>query len=121
MPNEECVYKKITDNRPWGLFTQYTYNQNTTVKIIEVRPGGKLSVQRHKHRDELWIILSPNLWTSINDTDKLHQVNDEVWIPKGTVHTIENKGRHWGSFLEISFGIFDEEDIERLTDKYGRS
>ena len=118
---DERPYKKITDNRPWGIFTQYAHNQQTTVKIIEVRPGGKLSVQRHQNRDELWVILSANLWITLNEEEKVRQINDEVWIPRGTIHTVENRGRYWGSFLEISFGDFDEGDIERLNDKYGRS
>ena len=50
--------EKIVDFRPWGKFTQYTHNQETTVKIIEVAPQQKLSVQRHQKRDELWVALN---------------------------------------------------------------
>jgi len=113
-------YHRFVEKRPWGLFTQYTHNQRTTVKIIEVAPGGKLSIQKHQRRDELWVILSPYLCTSIDGAGLVRQVGDEVWVPRGTVHSIENRGSETGKFLEIAFGEFDEKDIERLQDIYGR-
>lgn len=110
------------DIRPWGKFTQYTENEPTTVKIIEVNPGEQLSKQRHIRRDELWIALDHCLVAYVNDVAIPMDSGQKVFIPRRTIHTIKN----WSSieaarFLEIAFGHFDEDDIERLEDKYGRA
>jgi len=112
--------EKIVDFRPWGKFTQYTHNQQTTVKIIEVKPQGKLSVQRHKNRDELWVPLDVGLYALIAEETIRMLPNQEYFIPRGTVHSVENLSICDCRFLEIAFGHFDEDDIERLEDKYGR-
>lgn len=111
---------KIEDIRPWGLFRQYTHNEFTTVKIIEVKPQGKLSVQRHKYRDELWIALDEGLLATVDGNSYPMSTNKEIWIPRGAIHTVENRSLMSARFLEIAFGNFDENDIERLEDIYGR-
>lgn len=114
-------YSTVVDQRPWGKFTQYSHNQETTVKIIEVWPEHQLSVQRHQHRDELWVALDDGLWATIDGTRIMFRKGRIVYIPWNTVHTIENvKHDRPARFLEIAFGHFDEDDIERLEDKYGR-
>jgi len=110
----------ITDVRPWGNFKQFCHNEQVTVKIITVSPGQKLSVQRHQHRDELWIILDKNLLATISGGSVTSVPGREIWIPRGEIHTIENCGNLPGRFLEVAFGEFDEQDIERLEDKYNR-
>lgn len=114
------MFNKIVDYRPWGKFTQYTHNQQTTVKIIEVKPQQKLSVQRHQKRDELWIALDLGLYALIAEETAQMIPGQEYFIPRGTVHSIENLYPVNARFLEIAFGHFDESDIERLEDKYGR-
>ena len=114
-------FRKLVDQRPWGNFTQYTHNQDSTVKIIEVLPGNKLSTQRHSLRDEFWVALDSGLVAYI-DGDKLSlSTGQEVWIPRGTIHSMENVGDTAARFLEIAFGNFNELDIERLEDLYGRA
>lgn len=113
-------YEKIIDHRPWGKFTQYTHNQKTTVKIIEVEPQQKLSTQRHQSRDELWIPLDQGLYALIGDETIRMLPNHEYYILRGTVHNIQNLCPIRARFLEIAFGHFNEDDIERLDDKYGR-
>jgi len=112
--------EKIVDIRPWGKFTQYTHNQQTTVKIIEVEPQQKLSVQRHQKRDELWVALDLGLYALIGDETIKMIPGYEYFIPRGTIHSVENLYPATARFLEIAFGHFDEDDIERLEDKYGR-
>ena len=114
-------FEKLVDHRPWGKFIQYTHNQKTTVKIIEVKPGQRLSVQKHKRRDELWVALDDCLYVTIGDETKRMLPNWDYFIPRGTIHSVQNLGPKEAKFLEISFGHFDEDDIERLEDKYGRS
>lgn len=114
--------EKLISERPWGRFAQYCQNESCTVKIIEVAPMGKLSIQRHKERDELWIALDGGLLATVGDKQILMSpsLKSEVWIPRGTIHSVENRNYEVSRFLEVSFGHFDEEDIERIADKYGR-
>ena len=117
MPSRE----KVVDFRPWGKFTQYAHNQKVTVKIIEIQPYQRLSLQRHQHRDEYWVPLDDGLVATISG-ERIGLISSkEVYIPRGTTHTIENLNYERARFLEIAFGHFDENDIERLDDKYGRS
>ncbi len=113
------------EERPWGRFLQFTENENTTVKLIEVKPQEQLTVQRHQNRDELWIALDPGLVALVgDDTVFMKDVEvglEPVFIPRKTVHSIKNANLVSDArFLEIAFGKFDENDIERLRDAYGR-
>ncbi len=104
--------------RPWGNFSQYTHNQISTVKIIEINAGGILSLQLHHLRDELWIPLDEGIVAEIGG-QKIHaEVGKPLFVPKETKHRLsaEKKSR----VLEIAFGNFDENDIVRFDDKYGR-
>jgi mannose-6-phosphate isomerase len=115
-------FEVLVDHRPWGKFTQYSHNQQTTVKIIEVKPQQQLSVQRHQNRDELWVALDEGLWATIGDETIMLRKEHRVFIPRNTVHSIKNvKHDKHARFLEIAFGQFAEDDIERLEDKYGRA
>lgn len=109
----------IIDKRPWGEFKQFTHNEPTTVKIITVNAGEALSLQYHKHRKEFWKVLSGTGTMQIGDK--------KIPAEKGTEFIIEPMQQHRISagdepmeFLEIAFGDFDENDIVRLEDKYGR-
>jgi mannose-1-phosphate guanylyltransferase/mannose-6-phosphate isomerase len=114
-------FNKIVDRRPWGKFTQYAHNQEVTVKIIEVKPGQKLSVQKHRKRDELWVPLDRGLYARIGEETVEMLLEHEYYIPRKTIHSVENLSPIDSRFLEVSFGYFDEDDIERLEDIYGRS
>jgi mannose-6-phosphate isomerase len=106
--------------RPWGRFDLFVTNKPCTVKIITVRPGHRLSLQRHRHRDETWqvvdgrldVVHGTNTWTA--------EPGDRVWIPRGTTHRMGNSGQTATRVLEIASGDFDEDDIERLEDDYNR-
>jgi mannose-6-phosphate isomerase len=108
--------------KPWGYFEQYTHNEPCTVKIITVVPGGALSCQYHKKRDELWIILDRGARVEL-DGEVLHpEPEEKLFIPRQTVHRL-SAAADMGEvrILEISFGEFDEDDIVRLEDVYGRA
>jgi mannose-6-phosphate isomerase len=109
----------IVDERPWGRFRQYTHDEPTTVKLITVEAGNRLSLQRHRHRDELWIVLDDGLEIQIGDDVVTATAGQEFFIPRGTVHRVGAR-EATGRFVEICFGRFDEDDIERLEDAYGR-
>ena len=110
--------KFIHDVRPWGSFTQFTSNEVSTVKIISVDANGILSRQRHKIREELWVMLDGGMKVEIDDKVMFPKKGEHAFIPKGSIHRLSSeKG---GRVLEISFGHFDESDIERLEDFYLR-
>ncbi len=110
----------VKDERPWGHFIQYAKNQQCTVKIIEINPGEKLSLQTHELRDEYWVALDSGLGITLEGERVSFGKGSEIYIPRGTEHSIENLGFSSAKFLEIAFGHFDEDDIERLEDRYGR-
>lgn len=111
--------KKYTEKRPWGKFEQFTHNEKSTVKIITVNPKQRLSLQYHKKRKEFWRFLDNPAKVTIGKKTIRVKKGQEVVIPKKTLHTVEafNKPVR---FLEIAFGNFDEDDIVRIKDIYGR-
>lgn len=113
--------ERVEDHRPWGRFIQYAHNKECTVKIIEIEPGHQLSKQKHKYRDEYWISLDDGLVIIVDDTAIPFPRGSEFYIPRGTIHSVKNASTiQAGRFLEVAFGIFEETDIIRLSDKYGR-
>lgn len=111
--------KIIKDVRPWGSFTCYIQNEKCTVKIIEVNPKGVLSKQSHKKRDELWVILDEGLQVELDDKVIKPKPGDRIVITRNTKHRLSSLGKK-ARVLEISLGDFDENDIERFEDIYGR-
>lgn len=112
--------RPTTDERPWGLFEQFTHNETTTVKIITVSPGHRLSLQRHAMRDEAWFVLDGPMDITVGDRSWVACEGDRVWVPAGAVHRMGNPGPAQARVLEIAYGLFDEDDIERLEDDYSR-
>ena len=112
--------KTLIVKKPWGQFEQFTHNETTTVKIISINPNGSLSLQYHKNRSEFWRILSGHPIVTIEGKEVGAKPGDEFFVQKLEKHKIETKDGS-AQFLEISFGNFDENDIVRLEDKYGRA
>lgn len=108
------------EERPWGNFERFTLNEPTTVKIITVKPNEAFSLQKHEHRGEFWRILDGSARITDGAEHKEAKVGDQFFIPEGAEHRAE-AGADGVRFLEISFGQFDENDIKRLADKYGRT
>ena len=106
--------------KPWGSFEQYTHNLPSTVKIITVAPGGILSRQYHRRRDELWVVLDAGACVELDGKILHPDVEEKLFIPRETVHRLSCTGSSAVRILEISFGEFDEDDIVRLEDVYGR-
>ncbi|MFA6969481.1 MAG: phosphomannose isomerase type II C-terminal cupin domain [Candidatus Paceibacterota bacterium] len=111
-------YEKET--RPWGDFERFTLNEKTTVKIITVNAGESISLQTHEHRDEFWRVLKGSGTIHIGDTENQAHEGSAFFCPRGSEHRVTG-GVGGTVFLEIAFGDFDEADIKRLEDRYGRA
>ena len=109
----------FTEERPWGRFREFTLNEPVTVKILTVDLGQEFSLQDHHKRIEFWHVLSGSPRITIGEKVLDAKVGDEFWIPKDTHHRIEAPENDV-DVLEISHGTFDESDVVRLEDKYGR-
>jgi mannose-6-phosphate isomerase-like protein (cupin superfamily) len=107
------------ENRPWGSFEQFTLNEASTVKILRVEGGREFSLQRHHHRSEYWKVIEGNGTAIIGKETRDVHVGEVMEIPQGTLHRLKG-GEQGIAVLEISFGEFDENDIERVEDDFGR-
>ncbi len=105
--------------KPWGEFRQFTHNETTTVKTLTVIPGGELSLQTHDKRSEYWFVLDGDPIITQGDKVFVAHKGDEIFIETGQAHRIAAQD-NTAVLLEIAFGDFDENDIIRLEDKYGR-
>lgn len=108
------------EDRPWGNFERFTLNENTTVKIITVSAREAFSLQTHANRDEYWRVLSGAGEVRVGDATREAHQGDSFFCPRGSTHRVTG-GPSGVVFLEIAFGEFDESDITRLEDKYGRA
>ncbi len=107
------------EQRPWGNFERFTQNQISTVKIITISPGGELSLQYHAKRAEFWKVLSGAPVITVGETVTHAKEGDEFFVAPQEKHRMQ-AGVSAVRILEIALGEFDEADITRLEDKYGR-
>jgi mannose-6-phosphate isomerase len=112
--------KRISDKRPWGGFEQFTLNEKSTVKILFVKPGKRNSLQKHCGRAEFWRALDNPVWATVGTKRRKMKKGDEVMIKKGQLHRLEGIGKV-ARVLEISLGNFNEKDIKRVEDDFGRA
>jgi mannose-6-phosphate isomerase-like protein (cupin superfamily) len=108
------------DDRPWGSFDRFTLNEQSTVKIVRVAAGKRLSLQKHAHRAEFWRVIEGGGEATVGDETKEVKAGDEVEIPQGALHRLAG-GPSGITVLEIALGTFDENDIERVEDDFGRA
>ncbi|MCK0715886.1 mannose-1-phosphate guanylyltransferase/mannose-6-phosphate isomerase [Chromohalobacter sarecensis] len=107
--------------RPWGSYECVEQGARFQVKHIRVRPGARLSLQRHHHRAEHWIVVSGTARVTRGDETFLLGENQSTYIPLGTPHRLENPGRIELELIEVQSGAYlGEDDIVRLDDDYRR-
>jgi len=111
--------KPFDIQRPWGGFRQFTLNEPTTVKILRIKAGKRVSLQRHHEREEFWHIISGTGKVIVEDKIIPVSQDEEITVPTGATHRLE-AGTEDLVFLEIAKGHFVEDDIERIADDYGR-
>lgn len=107
------------EERPWGRFRKFTENTPSTVKIITVKPDCKLSLQSHNKRKEFWRVIEGSGIFEIDNKKYEVKIGDEQYVPLGVLHRI-SAGDNGLSIIEIATGEFDENDIIRYEDDYGR-
>ena len=112
--------KPFTEKRPWGGFREFVKNQAVTVKILFIKKGEVFSLQRHEHRAEFWRVLSGDPDVTVGSDVVRAKAGDEFEILKTVDHRI-SASINDVEVLEISVGEFDEGDIIRMEDKYGRA
>ena len=111
----------LRDQRPWGHFETLAQGNSFKVKRITVNPGGKLSLQSHRHRAEHWVIVEGTAKVTVGETARTMTENQSVYIPLGELHRLENPGETRLTLIEVQTGTyFGEDDIIRYDDVYSR-
>ncbi|MGY5449840.1 mannose-1-phosphate guanylyltransferase/mannose-6-phosphate isomerase [Agarivorans sp. MS3-6] len=116
---EHHIHREVY--RPWGKYDSIDFGKRDQVKRISVKPGEKLSIQKHHHRAEHWIVVSGT--ASVTNGDKTIIVTEDqsTYIPLGTIHALENPGKIMLEMIEVQTGSYlGEDDIVRFEDRYGR-
>jgi mannose-6-phosphate isomerase len=107
--------------RPWGSFKQYAHNRECTVSLMTVQPGQRLSLQSHRERAELWIVLDDGAVVQVGDELRTYNAGDEIWIKANEKHRLAcGAGGKPVRVLEVAFGNWQQDDITRYEDDYRR-
>jgi mannose-1-phosphate guanylyltransferase/mannose-6-phosphate isomerase len=107
--------------RPWGWYQVIEQGERFKVKQIHVEPGAKLSLQKHWHRSEHWVVVRGTALVTCGDKSFVLRENESTFIPAGTVHRLENPGKVPLRLIEVQSGEYvGEDDIVRVEDDYGR-
>src|SRR5271154_1377729 len=123
----KAVAPEVTENhlrvhRPWGSYQSVDNGDRHQVKRITVKAGERLSLQKHHHRSEHWIVVRGTARVTVNELVKIVHENESIYIPIGAVHRLENPGKILLELIEVQTGsYFGEDDIIRIEDDYQRS
>lgn len=111
------------ETRPWGSFRRLVHDETCTVKLITVNPGERLSLQSHRHRSEQWLFLDPGGVVEIDGVTSCPEVGETCFIACGAKHRLAATAEAPAPVrvVEMAFGAFDEDDIVRYDDQYGRT
>ena len=118
---KKYVKKKNIFYRPWGSYTNLFYGKNFLIKELYVKPKGILSLQKHFHRAEHWVVTQGTPKITLNKNYFIKKTNETIFIPLGAIHRIENTKKKPVKIIEAQVGsILKESDIIRYQDVYGR-
>jgi len=111
----------LTAHRPWGTYTILEDNPKYKIKRIEVKPGGRLSLQKHFHRSEHWTVVSGTGVVTLGEREIPLRANESIYIPMGELHRLQNGGKLDLVIIETQIGDYlGEDDIVRIHDDYKR-
>ena len=112
----------LTAQRPWGSYTILEESEKYKIKRIVVKPGKRLSLQKHFHRSEHWIVVSGTALVTIEEKEIIIRPNESTYIPIGEIHRLENPGKVDVVLIEVQVGNYlGEDDIVRLQDDFQRA
>jgi mannose-1-phosphate guanylyltransferase/mannose-6-phosphate isomerase len=118
----QVTEEHVRVHRPWGAYQSIDSGERHQVKRITVKAGGRLSLQKHHHRSEHWIVVRGTAKVTVDDTVKTVHENESIYIPIGAVHRLENPGKILLELIEVQTGSYlGEDDIIRIEDDYRRS
>jgi mannose-1-phosphate guanylyltransferase len=111
-----------TAYRPWGGYSSVLSGARFQVKLLFVKPGKKLSLQKHHHRAEHWIVVSGTAEVTIDGKVTMLSENESIYLPLGCVHRLANPGKILLELIEVQTGSYlGEDDIIRIEDEFGRA
>jgi mannose-1-phosphate guanylyltransferase / mannose-6-phosphate isomerase len=107
--------------RPWGYYQSVDSGTRYQVKRIVVKPGARLSLQKHFHRAEHWVVVRGTAEVTLNDDNRIIHENESIYVPIGSTHRLANPGKIALELIEVQVGSYlGEDDIVRLEDVYAR-
>ncbi|HMQ92235.1 MAG TPA: mannose-1-phosphate guanylyltransferase/mannose-6-phosphate isomerase [Amaricoccus sp.] len=116
---EACTSARV--HRPWGWYQTTDLGDRFRVKRILVKPGKKLSLQRHHHRAEHWVVVRGTAEVTRDDEVLILRENESVYLPLGCTHRLANPGKIPVEIIEVQTGAYlEEDDIVRIADDFGR-
>jgi mannose-1-phosphate guanylyltransferase/mannose-6-phosphate isomerase len=117
--DERLLHRRV--NRPWGAYEELDSGDKFLVKRITVNPGASLSLQRHRHRAEHWVVVHGTADVTCENVVQTLVANQSFYIPIGQIHRLSNPGETLLEIIEVQTGdLLSEDDIERFDDVYGR-
>ena len=118
--NEAKLNRKV--NRPWGNYLSIIEDKKWLVKRIEINPKECISLQKHHHRSEHWIVVKGQAKVEIDKNISFLKENESIYIPLGAIHRLSNPGNEQLIIIEVQSGDYlSEDDIVRFEDKYKRT
>ncbi len=111
----------LTTHRPWGTYTILEATQGYKIKRIEVKPGFRMSLQKHLHRNEHWIVVSGTATVTVGNKTEILRENESTYIKMGEIHRLSNEGKIPVVLIEAQVGTYlGEDDIIRIDDDFNR-
>ncbi len=115
------VDEHLTAHRPWGSYTVLEEGERYKIKRLHIKPLQKLSLQLHYHRSEHWVVVSGTAKVTLGGEEKIVHEGESIFVPKSSVHKVENPGKVPLEMIEVQVGEYlGEDDIVRYEDIYGR-
>ena len=111
----------MKEERPWGWYDVIDQGNRYKVKSIEVNPNASLSLQKHLHRAEHWVVVEGTAQVEVDGKITIIKENESTYIQLGSKHRLSNPGKIPLRIIEVQSGSYlEEDDIERFDDDYGR-
>ena len=111
----------MKEERPWGWYDVIDKGSSYKVKSIQVEPAKSLSLQRHMHRSEHWVVVEGTALVQVGEDKEFVNVNEGSYVPICAIHRLSNPGKIPLRIIEVQCGNYlEEDDIERFDDDFGR-